>query len=219
MKYSTITPAGFEEYEAQKERDRQTRKLGKNFGEYEGPHTKTTALIHHLKQSVEDSKNLEGQSPIKSVVFSAWTSHLDLIEIALQNNGLDGFTRLDGTMTLAARTRALEEFAKNDNIKVLLATIGAGGVGLNLTSASRVFIMEPQYNPAAVAQAIDRVHRLGQTRPVQTFQFIMKGSIEEKILDLARKKQEMADTSLNRVKQDKRETQEARMREYRNLFK
>ncbi|KAF3025341.1 hypothetical protein E8E15_008776 [Penicillium rubens] len=219
MKYSTITPAGFEEYEAQKERDRQTRKLGKNLGEYEGPHTKTTALIHYLKQSVEDSKNLEGQSPIKSVVFSAWTSHLDLIEIALQNNGLDGFTRLDGTMTLAARTRALEEFAKNDNIKVLLATIGAGGVGLNLTSASRVFIMEPQYNPAAVAQAIDRIHRLGQTRPVQTFQFIMKGSIEEKILDLARKKQEMADTSLNRVKQDKRETQEARMREYRNLFK
>lgn len=219
LKYSTITPAGFEEYEAQKESERQTRKLGKNLGEYEGPHTKTTALVNYLKESVEDSKGLEGQSPIKSVVFSGWTSHLDLIEIALQNNGLDGYTRLDGTMTLAARTKALEEFAKDDKIKVLLATIGAGGVALNLTSASRVFIMEPQYNPAAVAQAIDRVHRLGQTRPVQTFQFVMKGSIEEKIMDLARKKQEMADTSLNRVKQDKRETQEARMREYRNLFK
>ncbi|KAK4870884.1 hypothetical protein LT330_000121 [Penicillium expansum] len=219
MKYSTITPAGFEEYEAQKESNRQTRKLGKNLGEYEGPHTKTIALVNYLKESVEDSKKLEGESPIKSVVFSGWTSHLDLIEIALQNNGLDGYTRLDGTMTLAARTKALEEFANNDNIKVLLATIGAGGVALNLTSASRVFIMEPQYNPAAVAQAIDRVHRLGQTRPVQTFQFVMKGSIEEKIMDLAKKKQEMADTSLNRVKRDKRETQEARMREYRNLFR
>ncbi|KAJ5960973.1 Helicase C-terminal [Penicillium vulpinum] len=219
LKYSTITPAGFEEYEAQKESDRQTRKLGKNLGEYEGPHTKTTALLNYLKESVEDSKKLEGESPIKSVVFSAWTSHLDLIEIALKNNGLDGYTRLDGTMTLAARTKALEEFAKDDNIKVLLATIGAGGVALNLTSASRVFIMEPQYNPAAVAQAIDRVHRLGQTRPVQTYQFVMKGSIEEKIMQLAKKKQEMADTSLNRVKQDKRESQEARMREYRSLFK
>ncbi|KAI2686174.1 hypothetical protein DTO012A7_1832 [Penicillium roqueforti] len=219
LKYSTITPAGFEEYEAQKESERQTRKLGKNLGEYEGPHTKTTALVNYLKQSVEDSKKLEGESPIKSVVFSGWTSHLDLIEIALQNNGLDGFTRLDGTMTLAARTKALEEFANNDNIKVLLTTIGAGGVALNLTSASRIFIMEPQYNPAAVAQAIDRVHRLGQTRPVQTFQFVMRGSIEEKIMELAKKKQEMADTSLNRVKRDKRETQEARMREYRNLFK
>ncbi|KAG0161050.1 hypothetical protein PDIDSM_8583 [Penicillium digitatum] len=219
MKYSTITPAGFEEYEAQKESERQTRKLGKNLGEYEGPHTKTTALVNHLKDSVEDSKKLKGESPIKSVVFSGWTSHLDLIEVALHNNGLDGYARLDGTMSLAARTKALEEFANNDNITVLLATIGAGGVSLNLTSASRVFIMEPQYNPAAVAQAIDRVHRLGQTRPVQTFQFVMKGSIEEKIMELAKKKQEMADTSLNRVKRDKRETQEARMREYRNLFK
>ncbi|OQE46384.1 hypothetical protein PENCOP_c001G03106 [Penicillium coprophilum] len=218
MKYSTITPAGFEEYEAQQESDRQTRKLGKNLGEYEGPHTKTIALVNYLKQSLEDSKKLEGESPIKSVVFSGWTSHLDLIEIALQNNELPGYVRLDGTMTLAARTKALEEFAKDDNIKVLLATIGAGGVALNLTSASRVFIMEPQYNPAAVAQAIDRVHRLGQTRPVQTFQFVMKGSIEEKIMDLAKKKQEMADTSLNRAKRDKRETQEARMREYRSLF-
>ncbi|KAJ9490050.1 hypothetical protein VN97_g3210 [Penicillium thymicola] len=219
MRYSTITPAGFEEYVAQQENDRQTRKLGKNLGEYEGPHTKTIALVNHLKESVEDSKKLKGESPIKSVVFSGWTSHLDLIEIALQNNGLDGYTRLDGTMGIPARTKALEEFAKNDNVKVLLATIGAGGVALNLTSASRVFIMEPQYNPAAVAQAFDRVHRLGQTRPVQTYQFIMKGSIEEKIMDLAKKKQEMADTSLNRVKQDKRETQEDRMREYRNLFK
>ncbi|KAJ5209560.1 hypothetical protein N7449_003939 [Penicillium cf. viridicatum] len=219
MRYSTITPAGFEEYVAQQESARQTRKLGKNLGEYEGPHTKTIALVNYLKESVEDSKKLEGESPIKSVVFSGWTSHLDLIEIALQNNGLDGYTRLDGTMGIPARTKALEEFAKNDNIKVLLATIGAGGVALNLTSASRVFIMEPQYNPAAVAQAFDRVHRLGQTRPVQTFQFVMKGSIEEKIMDLAKKKQEMADTSLNRVKQDKRETQEDRMREYRNLFK
>lgn len=219
LKSSTITTAGFEAYETQKERDRQTRRLGKKLGEYEGPHTKTTALVNYLKQSVEDSKKLEGQSPIKSVVFSAWTSHLDLIEVALQNNGLDGYTRLDGTMTLAARTRALEEFASDDSIKVLLATIGAGGVGLNLTSASRVFIMEPQYNPAAVAQAVDRVHRLGQTRPVQIFQFIMKDSIEERIFELARKKQEMADASLNRGKQDKRETQEARMRELRNLFK
>ncbi|KXG48353.1 SNF2-related protein [Penicillium griseofulvum] len=219
LKYSTITPAGFEEYQAQKESERQTRKLGKNLGDYEGPHTKTIALVNYLKESVEDSKQLEGESPIKSVVFSGWTSHLDLIEVALKNNGLDGFVRLDGTMALSARTKALEEFAKNDHITVLLATIGAGGVALNLTSASRVFIMEPQYNPAAVAQAIDRVHRLGQTRPVQTYQFVMKDSIEEKIMDLAKKKQEMADTSLNRAKQDKRETQEARMREYRSLFK
>ncbi|KAJ5776595.1 uncharacterized protein N7511_001606 [Penicillium nucicola] len=222
MAYSVITPNGLGQYQAQQDqerRDRQTGKIGKVFGEYEGPHTKTIALVNYLKESVEDSKKLKGESPIKSVVFSGWTSHLDLIEIALRNNGLNGFVRLDGTMTLAARMKTLELFAKDDSITILLATIGAGGVGLNLTSASRVFIMEPQYNPAAVAQAVDRVHRLGQTRPVETYQFIMKGSIEEKIQELAKKKQQLADMSMNRGKLDKREVQEARMREYRSLFK
>jgi SNF2 family DNA or RNA helicase len=144
---------------------------------------------------------------------------LDLIEIALVDKGMNTFTRLDGTMTLQARGKALEAFAKDDSITILLATIGAGGVGLNLTSASQVFIMEPQYNPASVAQAVDRVHRLGQTRPVKTVQFIMKGSIEEKILELAKKKQQLADMSLNRGKLDKKEIQEERMKEYRSLFK
>ena len=219
LNYSSITPAGLQDHEEQQNRERQARKIGKNFGEYEGPHTKTTALINYLKQSVEDSKELVGERPIKSVVFSAWTSHLDLIETALSNNGLNGFTRLDGTMSLAARTRALEVFAADDSTTILLATIGAGGVGLNLTSASRVFIMEPQYNPAAVAQAVDRVHRLGQTRPVQIFRLVMKDSIEEKIMDLAKKKQQEADMTMNRQKLGKKEVQEARMREYRTLFK
>jgi SNF2 family DNA or RNA helicase len=220
MNYSSITPAGLQGHEEEQNRERKVRKLGKNFGDYEGPHTKTTALINYLQQSVEDSKELPaGEPPIKSVVFSSWTSHLDLIEIALSSNGLSGFTRLDGSMTLAARTRALEEFATDNSITILLVTIGAGGVGLNLTSASRVFIMEPQYNPAAVAQAVDRVHRLGQTRPVQIFKLVMKDSIEEKIMDLANKKQREADMTMNRQKLGKREAQEARMREMQTLFK
>ncbi|KAJ5923699.1 hypothetical protein N7454_008944 [Penicillium verhagenii] len=195
------------------------RKHGKVLGDYEKPHTKTLALVDHLQASLAESTTLVGEPPIKSVVFSAWTTHLDLIAIALRDNGLDSFTRLDGSMTLAARGSALDAFAKDNSITILLATIGAGGVGLNLTSASRVYIMEPQYNPAAVAQAVDRVHRLGQTRPVTTVQFIMKNSIEEKILELAKKKQQLADMSMNRSKADKREAQEQRMEEYRGLFK
>lgn len=201
---------------------KQSRKQTKTLGEYEGPHTKTKALITSLLNSAAESKTLlqaGDQRPIKSVVFSAWTSHLDLIEIALKDNNLTGYTRLDGTMTLSARHHALEAFHADNSITVLLATIGAGGVGLNLTSASNVFIMEPQYNPAAVAQAIDRVHRLGQSREVTTMQFIMRGSIEEKIFDLAKKKQQLADLSMNRGKLDKREVQEERMKEYRGLFK
>jgi len=215
MNYATITAGGLEEQQV----IGNAKKANKMLGDYEGPHTKTLALVEYLQKNVEDSKKLIGEPPIKSVIFSAWTSHLDLIEIALRNKGLGKFTRLDGTMTLQARGKALDAFAKDDEITILLATIGAGGVGLNLTSASRVFIMEPQYNPAAVAQAVDRVHRLGQHRPVETVQFIMKGSIEEKILELAKKKQQLADMSMNRGKLDKREVQESRMREYRSLFK
>ena len=218
MTWSVITPAGLEEYIAHQAQERQSRRNTKKFGDYEGPHTKTLALIDHLQASAAESAQLVGESPIKSVIFSAWTSHLDLIEIALHDNGLGSFTRLDGTMSLSQRGRALEAFAKDDSVTILLATIGAGGVGLNLTSASRVYIMEPQYNPAAVAQAVYRVHRLGQTRPVQTIQFIMKGSIEEKILELAKKKQQLADMSMNR-KLAQKDLQQEKMQEYRALFK
>ncbi|CEL00579.1 Putative Helicase-like transcription factor HLTF/DNA helicase RAD5, DEAD-box superfamily [Aspergillus calidoustus] len=218
--YSTITTAGLQDYLNQQAYSKQSRKQAKTLGEYEGPHTKTRALISHLLDTAEESSKLPaGEPPIKSVVFSAWTSHLDLIEIALRDNGLTSFTRLDGTMTLAARNKALDSFRDDNSITILLATIGAGGVGLNLTAASHVYIMEPQYNPAAVAQAIDRVHRLGQTREVTTVQFLMKESIEEKIFELAKKKQQLADMSLSRGKLDKAEVQEKRMREYRGLFK
>ncbi|PKY01619.1 hypothetical protein P168DRAFT_312729 [Aspergillus campestris IBT 28561] len=218
--FSTITLAGLEDYEVNEAQAKQSRRQGKTLGEYEGPHTKTKALLSHLQATAEESKQLDAnEHPIKSVVFSSWTSHLDLIELALKDNGMTGFTRLDGTMTLAARNKALREFHSNDSITILLATIGAGGVGLNLTAASHVYIMEPQYNPAAVAQAVDRIHRLGQTREVTSVQFIMKDSIEEKIYDLARKKQQLADLSMGRGKLDKKEVQEQRMREYRGLFK
>ena len=219
VSYSAITPMGLEAYAIEKAEARQTRKQGKVLGEYEGPHTKTKALLNHLLDTAEENKELMDERPIKSVVFSAWTSHLDLIEIALKDNGLMGYTRLDGTMTLAARKKALDAFGGDDNVTVLLVTIGAGGVGLNLTAASKVYVMEPQYNPAAVAQAVDRVHRLGQTRDVTIIQFIMKDSIEEKILELAKKKQQLADLSMNRGKLDKKEVQEQRMRQYRGLFK
>ncbi|KAE8148373.1 SNF2 family N-terminal domain-containing protein [Aspergillus avenaceus] len=217
--YTTITPAGLQEYLMAQAQAKQSRRQTKTLGEYEGPHTKTNALIASLLKTASESEALTDEPPIKSVVFSAWTSHLDLIEIALKDNGITGYTRLDGTMSLSARNKALQDFHSNDDITVLLATIGAGGVGLNLTAASRVYIMEPQYNPAAVAQAIDRVHRIGQTREVTTIQYLMKDSIEEKIFELAKKKQQLADMSMNQRKLDKREVQEQRMREYRGLFK
>ncbi|PGH28572.1 hypothetical protein GX50_08690 [[Emmonsia] crescens] len=216
--YSAITRPGFEKFQASQLSTRQNPKQAKKFGQYEGPHTKTKVLISHLLDTIEESKKTPDEPPIKSIVFSSWTSHLDLIEIALEDNGITTFTRLDGTMTLKQRNAALDAFRDDNNITILLATLGAGGVSLNLTSGSRVYIMEPQYNPATIAQAVDRVHRLGQTREVTTIQFIMKDSIEEKIAELAKKKQQIADMSLNRGRLDRRELQQERMKEYRNLF-
>lgn len=222
--YTPLTPKGLEAYNESIQAERTNVKYAKSFGTYEGPHTKTKALISSLlADSVESEKHPE-EPPIKSVIFSSWTSHLDLIEIALKDNNLDNFARLDGTMSLRQRNAALDTFREDPDVTILLATIGAGGVGLNLTAGSKVYIMEPQYNPAAVSQAVDRVHRLGQKREVTTVQFIMKESIEEKILDLAKKKQKLADLSLNREKRpirgerERREAQLERMKEYRSLF-
>ncbi|EEQ31460.1 putative 1-phosphatidylinositol 4-kinase [Microsporum canis] len=216
--YSVITTAGFEEYQASLLENKKNRKQSKEFGLYEGPHTKTKALISSLLDTAEENKKSPHEPPIKSVIFSSWTSHLDLIEVALEENGLTGYARLDGTMSLKQRNSAIETFSKDDDVTILLVTIGAGGVGLNLTAGSMVYIMEPQYNPATIAQAIDRVHRIGQTREVTTIQYIMKDSIEEKITELAKRKQRLADMSLNR-KMDRREMQKERLEEYRSLFK
>ncbi|CAI4210531.1 unnamed protein product [Parascedosporium putredinis] len=133
----------------------------RTFDKYSGPSTKVQALIEDLLQSKAESEKMPDEPPLKSVVFSAWTSHLDLIQLALDNVGVS-YTRLDGSMTRAARTNAMDRFREDNSVHVILVSIMAGGLGLNLTAGSNVYVMEPQYNPAAEAQAIDRVHRLGQ---------------------------------------------------------
>lgn len=155
---------------------------------------------------------------LRSVVFSGWTSHLDLIQIALDNEKIP-WVRLDGTMTRAARNSALDQFRTNPDVCVILISIAAGGLGLNLTTANKVYVMEPQFNPAAEAQAIDRVHRLGQKREVTTTRFIMDGSFEEKMLELQRKKQNLADLSMSKGKLDKDEAAKKKLEELRSLFK
>lgn len=83
----------------------------------------------------------------------------------------------------------LYAFNKDPNLRVILISLKAGGEGLNLQVASRIFLMDPWWNPAAEMQAIQRAHRIGQTRPVQGVRFICKDTIEERILQLQEKKQ------------------------------
>ncbi|KAI0848090.1 SNF2 family N-terminal domain-containing protein [Daldinia vernicosa] len=189
------------------------------YPEYSGPHTKTRALVDDLLRTKADSEARPDEPPFKSVVFSAWTSHLDLIQIALDNVGIR-YTRLDGKMSRTARTASMDAFREDNSVHVILVSIMAGGLGLNLTSGNYVYVMEPQYNPAAEAQAVDRVHRLGQKRPVRTVRYIMRNSIEEKMLELQEKKKKLASLSMDRNRViDKAEAAKQKLMDLRSLFK
>lgn len=192
----------------------------KRFDKYDGPHTKTRALVEDLLNSKAQSEANPSEPPIRSVVFSGWTSHLDLIEIALDGAGI-GYTRLDGSMSRNNRTAAMDSFRNDPSIHVILVSIMAGGLGLNLTAGSNVYVMEPQYNPAAEAQAIDRVHRLGQKRPVRTIRYIMQGSFEEKMLELQDKKKKLASLSMDGQSKalDKADAARQKLMDLRSLFK
>ena len=213
-----LTQQGIENAEEQKALAKENPKQAKIMGRYGGPHTKTQALLIDLNNSLIESAAHPEEPPIKSVVFSGWTSHLDLIQIALEDAGMK-YVRLDGKMSRKNRNASLDAFRENPSVRVIIVSIQAGGLGLNLTTGSKVYIMEPLFNPAAEAQAIDRVHRLGQKRPVVATRFIMADSFEEKMLALQKKKKDLADISMAKGKLDKTEAMKAKLEELRGLFK
>lgn len=214
-----LTQSGIDEAEAARAYARENGKYAKIMSRYNRPHTKTKRLIEELRNSeAETAKLPKGEKPIKSVVFSGWTSHLDLIQIALTKEKFN-LVRLDGKMTRAQRTASLDAFRDDDATTIILISITAGGLGLNLTSASRVYVMEPQFNPAMENQAVDRVYRLGQKRDVVTMRFIIKDSFEVRMLELQRKKKDLANLSMTRGKLDKEEAAKQRMEDLRSLFK
>ncbi|WP_276368126.1 SNF2-related protein [Chryseolinea sp. H1M3-3] len=121
----------------------------------------------------------------KVLIFSQFVKHLELVRQYLKNHKID-FAYLDGAST--DRKEQVDRFNKDANLKVFLISIKAGGLGLNLTEADYVFILDPWWNPAVEAQAVDRAHRIGQKRKVFTYKFITRNSVEEKILTLQQRK-------------------------------
>ncbi|OBT55299.1 hypothetical protein VE04_03094 [Pseudogymnoascus sp. 24MN13] len=145
---------------------------------------KITALISQLKA-------LRREHPgTKSVIFSQFTSFLSLIEPALTRAGV-AFLRLDGTMAMKARADVLKSFRDAKGFTVILLSLRAAGVGLNLTMARRVYMMDPWWSYAVEAQAIDRVHRMGQTGEVEVKRFIVRESVEERMLRIQERKKFM----------------------------
>ncbi|TKY90805.1 hypothetical protein EX895_000803 [Sporisorium graminicola] len=153
------------------------------------PAVTSGGLLGKLDQSLDA---LDSYDPVKSVVFSQWTKMLDRIQKSLKITGIR-YTRLDGTMRRPDRTAALEAFRTDPSIEVLLVSLRAGGTGLNLVSACRAYLMDPYWNPAVENQGLDRVHRMGQTRPVITTKYIMRHSIEENMLRLQKRKMMLAE--------------------------
>ncbi len=148
--------------------------------------SKVEALCDALDDVVADSH--------KALVFSQWTGLLDRIEPHLRERGI-AFTRLDGSTR--DRGAVVDAFQSADGPPVLLISLTAGGTGLNLTAADHVFLMDPWWNPAVEDQAADRAHRIGQDRPVIVYRLVAKDTVEERVIDLQRRKRQIAEAALS----------------------
>jgi SNF2 family DNA or RNA helicase len=146
---------------------------------------KLDILIPHIQELLEEGH--------KTLVFSQFTSMLAIVQQALDKQGivyeyLDGQTR--------DRKERVERFQSDESCGVFLISLKAGGLGLNLTAADYVFILDPWWNPAVETQAIDRAHRVGQKRQVFAYRLICRNTVEEKIAELQQAKRELADAIL-----------------------
>ncbi|RSL44832.1 hypothetical protein CEP53_011048 [Fusarium sp. AF-6] len=139
------------------------------------PSAKVEALLRNISER-QKRPGYEGK-PNKSVIFSFWTKMLDLIGAALEDEDMK-FCRIDGQSSMPQRKQALETFGNDPECNIMLASIGAVGEGIDLVSANSVHIIEPHWNPMAEAQAIDRVHRIGQQQDVDVVRYIVNDSIE-----------------------------------------
>ncbi|SLM38846.1 Zinc finger, RING/FYVE/PHD-type [Lasallia pustulata] len=140
--------------------------------------SKISTVISQLLEIDRRCRSDDGSG--KSLVFSCWTTALDDLQRVLTDQGLP-FVRIDGSCSLEQRRISINRFQSERDIKVMLLSIGSGSVGLNLTAASHVHIVEPQWNPMVEEQAAARVDRIGQTLPVVIYRYFVENSIETTI--------------------------------------
>lgn len=145
----------------------------------EGP--KLRVLLEHIEELIESGH--------KALVFSQFTSLLSILGERLDLKKIR-YEYLDGKTT--NRKQRVERFQTDPECPLFLLSLKAGGVGLNLTKADYVFILDPWWNPAVESQAIDRAHRIGQSKPVMVYRLITKNTVEEKVLALQEKKRLLA---------------------------
>jgi SNF2 family DNA or RNA helicase len=147
---------------------------------------KVDTLFESLREIVDEGH--------KALVFSQFTSLLAIVRPRLDQEGIK-YEYLDGKTT--KRSEKVKRFQEDPNCPLFLISLKAGGQGLNLTAADYVFILDPWWNPAVEAQAVDRAHRIGQTRPVFAYRLIARDTVEEKIVELQRNKRHLADAIIS----------------------
>ncbi|XP_031262898.1 helicase-like transcription factor CHR28 [Pistacia vera] len=149
--------------------------------------------------NVPDEKRLDAEKDLKdsikvvgekAIVFSQWTKMLDLLEACLKDSSIQ-YRRLDGTMSVVARDKAVKDFNTLPEVSVMIMSLKAASLGLNMVAACHVLLLDLWWNPTTEDQAIDRAHRIGQTRPVTVLRLTVKNTVEDRILALQRKKREM----------------------------
>lgn len=146
---------------------------------------------HSIKLDELAREITENISDHKALVFSQFLGMLSLIRQRLENLGVQ-YEYFDGSTSVNDRQKAIDNFQNNPDCRVFLISLKAGGVGLNLTAADYVYIVDPWWNPAVEQQAIDRTHRIGQTRNIFAYRMICKDTVEDKIIQLQEKKRLLA---------------------------
>jgi SNF2 family DNA or RNA helicase len=146
------------------------------------PSAKIDTLLAQLDQVLEEGH--------KALVFSQFTSLLAIVRARLDKSGIP-YSYLDGRTR--DREARVEQFQTDANVKLFLISLKAGGLGLNLHAAEYVYLLDPWWNPAVETQAIDRAHRIGQTRQVFAYRLIARDTVEEKVLELQQTKRDLAD--------------------------
>ncbi|KAL1295687.1 hypothetical protein HN51_056534 [Arachis hypogaea] len=165
-------------------------------GSHRGSPSDDDLYIEDCDSDVRIMKNTRKYSdsttvgPIKAIVFSQWTSMLDLVEASLQQSCMK-YRRLDGRMSLIARDRSVKDFNTDPEVTVMLMSLKAGNLGLNMVAACHVILLDLWWNPTTEDQAIDRAHRIGQTRPVTVTRLTVKDTVEDRILALQEEKRKM----------------------------
>lgn len=172
--------------------------------------TKIAELFKELHKIFESSDDKD-----KCVIVSQWTSMLEIIAFHLKEESID-YHLIAGSTKVEDRQKFAHDFNTNeDGAKVMLLSLKAGGVGLNLIGASHLFLMDLHWNPALEKQACDRIHRVGQKKDVVIHKFICKNTIEEKINELQNIKNRIASSALSGTKQD---TSRLTVEDYKMLF-